>query len=340
MKDRYLLLQKELKANPKVWLITGVAGFIGSNILESLLKMDQIVYGIDNFSTGSINNLKDIQNSLSKKQWKNFIFEECDICNIDHLQETFNDIDYVLHQAALGSVPRSIKQPLSSHDSNVNGFLNVMHASMEAKVKSFTYASSSSVYGTSLDMPKVEGSIGDPLSPYAATKYINEVYANVFSKVFDFHTIGLRYFNVFGKRQDPAGPYAAVIPKWINLIINNESIEIFGDGKTTRDFCYIDNVVQANILAATASIDVKNKIYNIAFSQEHTLNYLFQQITSNLNTYGINYSAKPIYRDFRKGDINASLADISLAKKELDYNPKYNLDDGIKETIEWFIKKN
>uniref|UniRef100_UPI002AD2296C NAD-dependent epimerase/dehydratase family protein n=2 Tax=Providencia heimbachae TaxID=333962 RepID=UPI002AD2296C len=262
--SKYDLVQQELILTPKKWLLTGVAGFIGSNILEKLLKLNQTVVGLDNFSTGFKHNLDDVKSLVSDEQWNNFTFIHGDICDISICKLAVQDVNYVLHQAALGSVPRSIENPIATNLANISGFLNILDASKNANTDSFTYAASSSTYGDHLALPKVEENIGSPLSPYAVTKYVNELYADVYSKIYNFNTIGLRYFNVFGKRQNPNGAYAAVIPKWIDTIFNGDSIEINGDGETSRDFCYIDNVVQMNILAAVAAEQYKNNIYNVA----------------------------------------------------------------------------
>ena len=277
--NQYTKLLKDLDQESHHWLITGVSGFIGSNLLESLLLSNQIVTGIDNFSTGRRSNLEQVKNKVSTRKWNNFTFIEGDICNLDDCKAATDNVDFVLHQAALGSVPRSIKDPINTNSSNINGFLNILVASKEANVKSFTYAASSSTYGDHPDLPKKEDNIGSPLSPYAVTKYVNELYADVFFKNYGFNSIGLRYFNVFGKMQDPEGPYAAVIPKWIEAMINNKNININGDGKTSRDFCYVENVVQANLLAATMrSKNGLNQIYNVALGDRNDLNSLFNII--------------------------------------------------------------
>lgn len=259
-----------------------MAGFIGSNLLEELLSLNQIVIGLDNFSTGFQHNLDEVQSLVTEEQWNNFIFIKGDICNFDTCTHAVKGVDYVLHQAALGSVPRSIENPLATNDANITGFLNILQASKNENVKSFTYAASSSTYGDHPALPKVEENIGNPLSPYAVTKYVNELYAGVYSKVYDFKTIGLRYFNVFGRRQNPNGAYAAVIPKWIGAALNSEDIIINGDGETSRDFCYIDNVVQMNILAATAKEEHKDNIYNVAVGDRTSLNKLHNYITEYL----------------------------------------------------------
>ncbi len=334
----YKDLQESLKNNSKKWLITGVAGFIGSNILENLLKLNQQVVGVDNFSTGHDRNLKEVQKNVSSKEWNNFNFYNGDICNYDDCLNVVKDIDFVSHQAALGSVPRSIKQPLDTNSSNITGFLNILEASRLANVKSFTYASSSSVYGNHPDLPKTEENIGEPLSPYAATKYVNEIYARVFSRTYDFKSIGLRYFNVFGPRQDPKGPYAAVIPKWIKLLIENEEVEIYGDGETSRDFCFVENVVQMNILSAIADSNAKDDVYNVACGNQTSLTELFFLLKKALIKNNINISGEPSYKDFRAGDIRHSKADISKSVNKLNYSPTHDIEKGINDAIGWYIQ--
>ena len=283
----YNNLKNHLLTNQHIWLITGVAGFIGSNLLEQLLNLNQIIIGMDNLSTGKKKNLDDIKNSCSDKLWSNFTFIEGDICDLDLCYKACRDVDFVLHQAALGSVPRSISDPINTNSSNINGFLNILLASKDSSVKSFTYAASSSTYGDHPDLPKVEDKIGRPLSPYAITKYVNELYAEIFASAYSFQSIGLRYFNVFGKRQDPLGAYAAVIPKWINAILNQEKLYINGDGETSRDFCYIDNAVQANILAALSPLKFRNNVYNVAVGDRTSLNELFFILKNALKKEGV-----------------------------------------------------
>ena len=328
-----------LDQNTFKWIITGVAGFIGSNILEILLKHNQEVIGIDNFETGHKKNLLDVQNKLSEKDWMRFNFYELDINDYDVIQPIFKNTDFVLHQAALGSVPRSLKDPLRTNAVNINGFLNVIHASKENNVRGFIYAASSSTYGDHKELPKKENVIGNPLSPYALTKYTNELYAKIYSEEFGLRSIGLRYFNVFGKRQDPNGAYAAVIPLWINSILQNKDIYINGDGSTTRDFCYIKNAVEANILSALNIDNQENQfeVFNIAFGESNSLDTLSNLIVSILEEHGHIYSKKPIYRDFRAGDIKDSLADISKAKNLINYTPLYSLEDGLRECIPWYM---
>ena len=321
-------------------MITGVGGFIGSNILEELLKLNQKVIGIDNFSTGHKKNLVDVQKLVSFKQWSNFKFLKGDIIDFKFCRKVVKKVDFVLHQAALGSVPRSIKDPISSNKNNVTGFLNMLHASNLSKVKNFVYASSSSVYGDHPKLPKIENITGNLLSPYAATKHTNEVYADVFSKSYGLNCVGLRYFNVFGKRQDPNGSYAAVIPKWIKLIIENKDLYIFGDGTTSRDFCYIENAVFANILACLKNKN-KHQIYNIAAGERTTLNDLFYQIKMIASKYGINFPQQKLnYQNFRNGDVKHSLANIKKARKGLSYHPLYFVKEGLEKTFQWYLKRN
>ena len=327
----------ELNNEPKHWLISGVAGFIGSNILETLLKIDQQVTGLDNFSTGHMLNLEDVKSSVSSEQWKNFNFIDGDICDLQTCINATKDVDFVLHQAALGSVPRSIKDPILTNRVNIDGFLNMLVASRDANVSSFTYAASSSTYGDHPDLPKIEEKIGNPLSPYAITKYANELYASVFSLNYQFYSTGLRYFNVFGKRQDPNGAYAAVIPKWISAMASGKEIYINGDGTTSRDFCYIDNAVQANILAATSSIQ-SNNIFNIAVGERTSLNELFELLKKSLHDCKHIYEKNPIYRDFRDGDVLHSQASIEKAKKLIKFSPSHDVHSGISEAMPWYIK--
>ena len=337
MSEHLLKIKNQLIKDPKSWLITGVAGFIGSSLLETLLKLDQTVIGLDNLTTGYEENLEDIRNIVTSEQWNRFTFNNGDICDETTCHTIIKGVDHVLHQAALGSVPRSIKDPIRTHKSNISGFLNLLVAAKEEGVSSFTYASSSSIYGDNKHLPKTEDNIGNPLSPYAVTKYANELYAHVFANSYNFNTIGLRYFNVFGKRQDPNGSYAAVIPKWISAMISHEGIEINGDGTTSRDFCFIDNVVQMNILSALSIKDVNNQVFNVAFSEATTLLELFSLIKKILRTNGIDYNLQPIHKDFRHGDVKHSLADISKGKSLLQYEPEYNLEQGLVKTISYYL---
>ena len=333
---KYEQLQEHLKDNQSTWLVTGAAGFIGSNILEELLSLNQKVIGIDNFSTGFKENLEDVKSEVLREQWKNFHFIEDDICNLKSTKNFFKDADFILHQAAFGSVPRSIKDPISSTISNVNGFLNILNLSKDNNTP-LTYASSSSVYGDNPDLPKIENKIGNPLSTYALTKLINELYSKVFSLNYDHSTIGLRYFNVFGKRQNPNGEYAAVIPKWISAMISNEEIIINGDGTTSRDFCFVENAVQINLLSALSNNKAKNNIYNVACGDSTSLNDLFFYIKGILKLHGIDYSLEPVYQDFRQGDVKHSLANISKSRSMLNYEPQYSIEDGLSKTIASYL---
>jgi UDP-N-acetylglucosamine/UDP-N-acetylgalactosamine 4-epimerase len=335
---RYEEVKADLKANPKTWLITGVAGFIGSNLLETLLKLDQTVVGLDNFATGYQHNLDEVQTLVTEEQWSRFRFIEGDIRNLEDCREAVKGADYVLHQAALGSVPRSIEDPIATNLANIDGFLNMLVAAKDEEVSSFTYAASSSTYGDHPDLPKVEDRIGNPLSPYAVTKYVNELYANVFARTYGFKTIGLRYFNVFGPRQDPNGAYAAVIPKWTASMIKGEPIYVNGDGETSRDFCFIDNAVQANLLAATALEDARDQVYNVACNARTSLNQLFNAIRKQLDELNINGTHEPAYRDFRAGDVRHSQADVGKAREKLGYEPDYNIIAGLKLAMPWYIE--
>ncbi|MEJ6518169.1 NAD-dependent epimerase/dehydratase family protein [Shewanella bicestrii] len=333
---RYEQIKQDLLNSPKTWLITGVAGFIGSNLLEQLLKLNQTVIGLDNFATGHQHNLDEVQSVVTSEQWMRFGFINGDIRDYAICEAAVNGVDYVLHQAALGSVPRSIADPMTTNAANITGFLNMLQAAKEARVKSFTYAASSSTYGDHPALPKVEQNIGNPLSPYAVTKYVNELYAGVYARTYGFETIGLRYFNVFGRRQDPNGAYAAVIPKWTSSMIKGEEVFINGDGETSRDFCYIDNVVQMNILAATATREAKNEVYNVAVGDRTTLNDLYFAIKDSLNANGINVKHDPIYRDFRTGDVRHSQADVNKAVTKLGYQYTHKILDGISEAMPWY----
>jgi UDP-N-acetylglucosamine 4-epimerase len=334
--SRYDDLKQELKNNPKVWLVTGCAGFIGSNLLETLLKLEQRVVGLDNFATGYRHNLDEVQGLVSRAQWERFTFIDGDIRELETCQRACFGIDYVLHQAALGSVPRSINDPITTNAANVTGFLNILVAARDARVKSFTYAASSSTYGDHPALPKVEETIGKPLSPYAVTKYVNELYADVFSRSYGFHCIGLRYFNVFGKRQDPDGAYAAVIPKWTAAMIKGEDVYINGDGETSRDFCFVENAVQANLLAATASDEARSQVYNVAVGDRTSLNELFVTLRNALANNGVNYEKAPSYREFRAGDVRHSQADISKAVRLLGYAPEFKIVQGVGNAMPWY----
>lgn len=323
----YESLTQQLKQKRSRVLVTGAAGFIGSHLVERLLKLDQDVIGIDNFSTGHRANVE-------RNASPSYTFHEADICDLDACRRIMEGVDVVLHQAALGSVPRSIKEPQATHSSNVNGFLNVLECAKNAHVKSFVYASSSSVYGDHPNLPKVEAEIGNVLSPYAATKKFNELYADVFFRSYGFSTRGLRYFNVFGPHQDPDGPYAAVIPKWLALMKAGSACTIFGDGETSRDFCFVENAVRANLLAAFSE-GTGAKVYNVAVGEQTTLNELHSAIRSLVEKRGLTVS-EPDYADFRPGDIRHSLANVSAATSDFGYVPCVRAVDGLAETVDAF----
>lgn len=342
----YQNLQSTLRDQPKTWLITGVAGFIGSNLLEALLRLGQRVVGLDNFATGHRRNLEEVRALVDPEQWARFDFVEGDLRKLDDCRRAMVftsggesiPVDYVLHQAALGSVPRSLEDPISTNAANIDGFLNILVAARNAKVRNFVYAASSSTYGDHPGLPKVEDIIGRPLSPYAVTKYVNELYADVFSRCYSVSVVGLRYFNVFGRRQDPDGAYSAVIPRWTASMIRGDDVYINGDGETSRDFCYIDNVVQANLLAAFAGSEAENNVYNIAVGGRTTLNELFVSLVRSLSSNGINYVRPPVYRDFRGGDVRHSQADVAKAKKLLGYSPGFDIFSGIEAAMPWYVK--
>ena len=337
--SEYEKVQNALQAEPKCWLITGVAGFIGSNLLETLLKLNQTVVGLDNFATGHQYNLDKVRALVDAEQWSRFTFHELDIRKPHDCAKAVEGVDYVLHQAALGSVPRSINDPFSTNETNSTGFLNMLIAARDAKVKRFVYAASSSTYGDHPGLPKKEDLIGKPLSPYAVTKYVNELYADVFARTYGMQTIGLRYFNVFGPRQDPKGAYAAVIPRWIEELYRGTPCRINGDGETSRDFCFIDNTVQMNLLAATTTKDeAVNQVYNVAVGCRATLNQLYAEIRDRLAARFDRISGMdPVYDDFRPGDVRHSLADISKATDLLGYLPTHTLQQGLDVTTDWFI---
>ncbi len=334
----YDQLQTELKAAPKTWFVTGVAGFIGSNLLEALLRLDQSVIGLDNFSTGKEKNLEQVKSLVSPARWGRFRFLEGDIGDLATCQRACAGVDLVLHEAARGSVPFSMQDPLASHRSNVTGFLNMLLAARDAKVRRFVYASSSSIYGDDPGLPKVEERTGRPLSPYAATKVINEVYANAFALAYGLPSIGLRYFNVFGPRQDPEGAYAAVIPLWITALLRRQPVFINGDGETSRDFCFVANVVQANLLAATTpNAKALNQAYNVALAQRTTLNELFHSLQSALRKKDPALpEQKPVYRHFRPGDVRHSLADIGKAQRLLGFVPTHSIQAGLELAMDWY----
>ena len=336
----YQILLTKLAEKPRKWLVTGCAGFIGSNLVETLLQAGQQVFGLDNFSTGHRSNLEHVRRTAGEKLWTNFHFTEGDIRSLETCRQACAQADFILHQAALGSVPRSIENPIVYNENNISGFLNMLTAARESGTQGFVYASSSSVYGDEPDLPKRENRLGRPLSPYALGKYVNELYAQVFSNTYAFNSIGLRYFNIFGKRQDPNGAYAAVIPKWFSGLLRGEQVYINGDGQTSRDFCFIENCIQANLLAATSMNPTAwNQVYNIAVGERITLNALFELIRQEVLRF--NPEAKnacPEYRDFRVGDVRHSLADISLAQSLLGYAPEYTLPAGLHRAAEWYAQ--
>lgn len=336
----YEKLQRTLRAEPQKWLVTGAAGFIGSNLVEALLQLEQRVVGLDNFATGKRANLDEVRRLVTPRQWRRFQFIEGDLRAGAACQRACRGVAYVLHQGALGSVPRSIAEPLNSHEANVNGTLNMLLAARDQRVRAFVYASSSSVYGDHPALPKVEDRVGRLLSPYATTKAVNELYADVFGRVYQLPCVGLRYFNVFGPRQDPDGAYAAVIPKWLAALLQGEPVRIHGDGETSRDFCYVANVVQANLLAATATKPrALNQVYNIAVGARTTLNELFELLVDGLTPEApAAKRPRPVYSDFRAGDVRHSHADISKAKRLLGYRPTHRIDQGLSEAMVWYRK--
>lgn len=336
---KYQEAQQYLINNQHHWLITGVAGFIGSNLLETLLKLNQKVTGLDNFSTGYRHNLEQVKELVGPEMWKNFTLVEGDIRNLGDCANACKGVDYVLHHAALGSVPRSIEDPILTNENNISGFLNILVASRGALVKRFVYAASSSTYGDHPGLPKVESVIGKPLSPYAVTKYVNELYADVFARCYGTESIGLRYFNIFGPRQDPNGAYAAVIPKWVAALISNQTLCINGDGETSRDFCFVDNAVQANLLAAlTDNPEAVNQVYNVALNDRTSLNQLYDMMRSLLvDQFPHLQQHRPQYVDFREGDVRHSQADISKAGQLLGYQPTHRIDAGLKQAMDWYV---
>jgi UDP-N-acetylglucosamine 4-epimerase len=340
MGTSYQEVQRSIRQSPRRWLITGVAGFIGSHLLESLLKLGQTVVGLDNFATGYARNLDEVKDAAGAAAWRNFTFIEGDIRALADCRRACAGVDCVLHQAALGSVPRSIEDPLATHESNLTGFVNLLLAARDAGVARFVYAASSSTYGDHPGLPKVEDAIGRPLSPYAVTKYANELYADVFARCYGMNTIGLRYFNIFGPRQDPEGAYAAVIPKWIAQLARGEPVYINGDGETSRDFCYVENAIQANLLAATTdNTEAMNQVYNVAVAERTTLNELFElQRALLMEKFPRVRDCRPSYRDFREGDVRHSQADISKARNLLGYVPTHRVREGLVEAMGWYIR--
>ncbi len=339
MATAYDELQAKLLGNPRRWLVTGAAGFIGSHLVEKLLSLDQQITGLDNFATGFRHNLEEISTLVTPEQWRRFRLIEGDIRSLDDCRMALDGADHVLHQAALGSVPRSLANPIDTNETNISGFLNMLVACRELGIARFVYAASSSTYGDHQALPKIEERIGRPLSPYAVTKVVNELYAEVFGRCYGFSTIGLRYFNVFGPRQNIKGPYAAVIPLWFTSLLNDREVFINGDGETSRDFCFIDNAVQMNLLAAcTANEDADNQVFNVAFSDRTSLNDLFASIRDRVAAVKPEAAlVNPVYRDFREGDVRHSLADISKARSLLGYEPAFSVGQGLGKTADWFI---
>jgi UDP-N-acetylglucosamine 4-epimerase len=334
---RYTKVREELKNDPRTWLVTGAAGFIGSALVEGLLGLGQTVVGLDNFATGHRRNLDDVRAQAGGEAWERFRFIDGDIRDLDTCHDACRGVDFVLHQAALGSVPRSLEDPIATHAANVTGFLNILVAARDAKVRRFVFAASSSTYGDHPALPKVEDRIGRPLSPYAVTKYVDELYASVFERNYGIETVGLRYFNVFGRRQDPEGAYAAVIPRWVGTLLQGRECVINGDGETSRDFCFVENVVQANLLAATATGKVTDEVYNVAVGGRTTLNQLFEWIRDGLSAFRPDVAgAGPTYAPFRAGDVRHSQADITKARERLGYAPTHTAEEGLRETLEWY----
>ena len=328
-------------ARRETWLVTGCAGFIGSNLLEALLRQGQAVVGLDNFATGFRHNLDQVKAAVGDAAWAHFRFIEGDIRDLATCHEACKGVDRVLHQAALGSVPRSIEDPITSHASNVTGFLNMLVAARDAKVKRFVYAASSAAYGDWPGLPKVEDQIGRPLSPYGAGKYMNELYADVFGRCYGLQAVGLRYFNVFGPRQDPDGAYAAVIPKWIGAMLRGQPVYINGDGETARDFCFIDNVVQANFLSATVeNPEAAGQVYNVALGDSTSLNELFGLLRTMLAARDASFRCDDaVHRDFRAGDVRFSRADISRAQRLLGFQPQVRAREGLERALDWYVAR-
>jgi len=339
MKTSYEEMLGRLRAQRRCWLVTGAAGFIGSHLAQTLLKLDQQVVGLDNFATGKRENLVSLAQDLTKAQQASFRFIEGDIRSLEDCREACAGAELVLHEAALGSVPRSIDDPIASNAANVTGFLNMLVAARDANVSRMVYASSSATYGDHPALPKVEAVIGRPASPYGLTKYVNELYADVFARCYGFNTIGLRYFNVFGPRQDPNGEYAAVISAWIGALVRNQTAYVNGDGKAARDFCYVENVVQANLLAATAADPAAlNQAYNVAVGEQTSLSELFEMIRAILiPRYPHLRTVRPVHREERRGDIKFSKADIGKAKRLLGYRPGFRVMEGLERTIDWYV---
>lgn len=332
-------IKAALTAEPATWLVTGVAGFIGSHLLQALLSSGQRVTGLDNFATGHQHNIDDVRASVGEELWSRFTFIRGDITRLDDCRQACSGVDFVLHQAALGSVPRSLEDPIRSNETNVSGFLNMLVAARDEGVKRFVYAASSSTYGDHPGLPKVEDTIGHPLSPYAVTKYVNELYADVFQRSHGLSCVGLRYFNVFGPRQDPHGAYAAVIPRWIEAMLKGEVIHINGDGQTTRDFCHVANAVQANLLAAMGTLGDKAEVFNVAVGERTSLLELHAILSRELGSRGAPPALAPVHRETRKGDVRHSLADIGKAQRMLGYEPTHRIGQGLAELAQWSVAR-
>jgi UDP-N-acetylglucosamine/UDP-N-acetylgalactosamine 4-epimerase len=337
MNNRYKTAQSDLRASPATWLVTGAAGFIGSNLVETLLRLGQRVIGLDNYATGNRRNLDDVRHAVAPQEWKRFTLQEGDIGRWSDCHSACAGVDFVLHQAGLGSVPRSLEDPLRSHATNVNGFLNMLVAARDSGVRAFVYASSSSVYGDHPALPKIEENIGSPLSPYAATKRVSEIYADVFARSYGRASTGLRYFNVFGPRQDPNGAYAAVIPRWFAALLAGHSVVINGDGETSRDFCYVENVVQANILAAVSQRPGEALILNVAYGERTTLNDLYTLMRNTVidGTEG-KIAGSVVFREARAGDVRHSLASLEAARQTIGYEPGVKLNEGLRRALTWY----
>jgi UDP-N-acetylglucosamine 4-epimerase len=334
-------LQRTVAATRRRWLVTGAAGFIGSHLVETLLALGQDVVGLDDFSTGHRRNLEDVRGAVGEEVAQRFAFVEGDITDPATCRRACAGVDTVLHHAALGSVPRSIADPLATHAANATGFVNMLAAAREAGVRRFVYAASSSTYGDHPALPKVEDAIGRPLSPYAVTKYVNELYADVFARCYGVETVGLRYFNVFGTRQDPEGAYAAVIPRWIRAIARGEPVTIHGDGETSRDFCFVANAVQANLRAALATdAAALNQVYNVAVGERTTLNGLFGTLAALVRDRRAGLEIpRPIHDAFRPGDVRHSQADIGKAARLLGYAPTHDLRAGLEAALPWYLAR-
>ncbi|HUF89538.1 MAG TPA: SDR family oxidoreductase [Gemmatimonadota bacterium] len=331
---------ESLRGDPRAWLVTGAAGFIGSGLVRALLHAGQRVVGLDNFATGKRANLEDVRSRVGEDRWRRFEFHEGDIRRPEDCRDACAGVALVLHQAALGSVPRSIEDPLATHDANVTGTVQMLVAARDAGVARFVFASSSSVYGDDAVLPKVEGRTGRPLSPYAVSKTAGERYLEAFHVAYGLPVVSLRYFNVFGPRQDPQGAYAAVIPRWIAALLRGEPVQIFGDGETSRDFCYLENAVQANLLAATTTEQrALGEAFNVAVGARTTLNELFLQVRDRLAAHRPAVAGvEPVYRDFRPGDVRHSLADVTKAERLIGYRPTHSLAEGLDEAMGWYLE--